>query len=96
MNNLKKAREDRNLSLQDLSDLFFEREGIRIGRSALDNYERGFQSPKIETWNKFANLFGVPTAYLMGVNETGSDVVSIHEELLAIKERMKAIEEMLK
>ena len=96
MNNLKKAREDRNLSLQDLSDLFFEREGIRIGRSALNDYERGFQSPKIETWNKFANLFGVPTAYIMGVNETGGDAVSIYDELLAIKEQMEAIKEMLR
>ena len=100
MNNLKKAREDRNLSLQDLSDLLFEREGVRIGRSSLNNYERGFQSPKIEIWNKLSNLFGIPTAYIMGVNETGGDMVSIpkaeYEELLAIKEQMEAIKEVLR
>ena len=100
MNNLRKLREDRNLSLQDLSDLFFEREGIRFGRSSLNNYERGIQSPKIETWTKFANLFDVPTAYIMGVNETDGDMVSIpkaeYEELLAIKEQMEVIKEILK
>ena len=62
----------------------------------MNNYERGFQSPKIETQNKLSDLFGIPTAYIMGVNKTDGDMVSIYDELLAIKKRVEAIEEMLR
>ncbi|EQA5381456.1 helix-turn-helix domain-containing protein [Enterococcus hirae] len=69
MNRIRYLRNQKNLSLQDLQDQLLEKEKIKIGRASLNNYERGTQTPKKETWEKIANFFGVDVAYLMGLSD---------------------------
>lgn len=38
-----------------------------IKRGTYSNYENGITEPKIDTWQKLANFFEVPTEYLMGL-----------------------------
>ena len=62
MNRLKELRENKGLSLEDLS------KEINIPKTSLSNYERYKREPKIEVWNKLAKYFDVSTAYLMGLD----------------------------
>ena len=39
---------------------------INIPASTLSQYERGVREPKLKTWEKLANFFGVSVAYLIG------------------------------
>jgi len=63
MNRLKEMRTEKNLSLDELSNL------IQIPKTSLSNYERGEREPKIETWKQLANFFEVDPAYLMGLSQ---------------------------
>lgn len=61
MNRIKELREQRNLTLRDLS----RKVGISFG--ALGNYENERREPKLDTWKKIANYFGVSVGYLQGL-----------------------------
>ena len=39
-----------------------------MSSSRISQYETGKREPKLETWNKLAEYFNVPTFYLMGLN----------------------------
>lgn len=49
--------------------------GKAIGLSdrAIAHYEKGIREPKLETWVKLADFFGVPTPYLQGVSDYTKD-----------------------
>ena len=66
MNRLKELREDSGLTLTELSKEL-AKSGISITPDALSKYERGDREPKIDTWQKLADFFKVPTEYLMGI-----------------------------
>ncbi len=57
---LKKLREDRHLTQQDVAD------GINVNGSTYKNYEYGRREPDLETVSKFADFYGVTTDYLLG------------------------------
>lgn len=40
-----------------------------IKRGTLNNYENGKTEPKLETWQKLADYFGVSVGYLQGIEE---------------------------
>lgn len=63
-NKIKQIREERNLSLNELS----EKAGIPY--QSLRNYEIEKREPKIEVWKKLANVLEVSPAYLMGLDNT--------------------------
>gem|GEM_PF-3674435 len=89
LNRLKELRELKNLSLDDLS------KSIDIPKTSLSNYERGNREPKIEIWEKIANFFDVPVAYLMGISNsrTNVDLFDFDKDSLP-KESRKALEEI--
>ena len=62
MNRIKELRQKNNLTLRGLGDK------VNMSSSRISQYETGKREPKLETWNKLAEYFNVPTFYLMGLN----------------------------
>ena len=86
MNRIKKLRQAKGLSLRDMS------EQVNMSYVTISQYERGKREPKIETWDKLAMFFQVPTSYLMGLSNdingwdewaknTGYSVKQIKDEI---------------
>lgn len=63
-NRIEALRKKTNLSRRKL--------GLKtnIPEASLRRYEAGETEPKIETWEKLANFFGVSTGYLMGLSDS--------------------------
>ncbi|UWI43856.1 helix-turn-helix transcriptional regulator [Lactobacillus paragasseri] len=65
---------------------------LNVSEQAIAYYEQGKREPKLETWNKLAMFFQVPTSYLMGLSNdingwdewakaTGYSVEQIKDEI---------------
>lgn len=59
-NRIKELRTKHNYTLDDME----EKTGIK--RGTYSNYENGKTEPKLETWQKLADFFGVSVPYLQG------------------------------
>lgn len=68
MNRLRELRKEKKLTLKEVS-FQLEQNNLKISPDALAKYERGDREPKLETWNKLAEYFKVPTSYLMGLSD---------------------------
>ena len=62
-NRIKELRTKHNYTLDDME----EKTGIK--RGTYSNYENGKTEPKLETWQKLADFFGVSIPYLQGYAE---------------------------
>ena len=60
MNRIKEVRKRKGLSLQQVAV------AVGVGNNTISRYETGKREPKLETWNKLADYFHVPVAYLKG------------------------------
>lgn len=60
-NRLKELRHEKNLSQTDIA------KALGVTRQAISLYEKSDREPKIDTWQKLADFFKVPTEYLMGI-----------------------------
>ena len=69
MNRIKELRQKNNLTLKELG------QKIGMANNTLSQYETGKREPKIETWNKLAEYFNVPTSYLMGLSDDDKTVI---------------------
>lgn len=65
-NRLKELRKEHGLTLKEVS-CELDQNKVKISPDALAKYERGDREPKIDTWQKLADFFKVPTEYLMGI-----------------------------
>lgn len=74
MNRLRECRQNKKLTLQQLSEELAKND-LTISADALAKYERADREPKIETWNKIADYFNVPVAYLQGSGWSQNEVV---------------------
>lgn len=79
MNRLKELRDEKKLSLEELS------KEIDIPKTSLSNYERGKREPKIDVWKQIADYFKVPVAYLMGLTDTKELEADIYKNGSLIK-----------
>lgn len=43
---------------------------VNLANNTLSQYERGIREPRMKTWEKLANFFGVSTGYLMGLSDS--------------------------
>ena len=86
MNRIKELREKNSLTLRGLG------KEINMSSSRISQYETKKREPKLETWNKLAEYFNVPTSYLMGLSDdvngwkewaenTGYSVKQIKDEI---------------
>ncbi len=67
-NRLKQLRKEKGLTLDEIQN----QTGIK--RGTFNNYEAGKTEPKLETWQKLADFFGVSVPYLQGIEtETYTD-----------------------
>ena len=71
MNRLKEQREKNNLTLRELG------KKINMSSSRISQYETGRREPKLETWQKLADFFGVSVSYLQGLTIDRRDVLKI-------------------
>ena len=69
-NRLRELRRSHGLTLKDTVEKVKEKEALIITADALAKYERGDREPKIETWQKLADYFGVSVTYIQGGLDT--------------------------
>lgn len=61
-NRILELRKKNNYTLADVAKV------LGVGTNTISRYEQGKREPKIETWDKLAMFFQVPTSYLMGLS----------------------------
>lgn len=66
-NRLKQLRKEKGLTLDEIQN----QTGIK--RGTFNNYEAGKTEPKLETWQKLADFFGVSVPYLQGIETSTED-----------------------
>lgn len=62
-NRIRELRAEKNISQQKLAD------EIGVTRQAVSLFEKGGRDPKLETWIKLADYFGVHVGYLQGIED---------------------------
>ena len=67
LNRIKELRNKNNLTLRALG------QKVNMSSSRLSQYETGKREPKLETWQKLADFFDVPTSYLQGFGISKKD-----------------------
>lgn len=74
-NRIRELRAEKNLSLMQLE------QELGISYFTLRRYEREETEPKLDTWLKLADYFGVPVGYLQGIEaKTGSTSELAHQK----------------
>ena len=63
LNRIKELRNKNNLTLRALG------QKVNMSSSRLSQYETGKREPKLETWQKLADFFGVSVPYLQGISD---------------------------
>lgn len=75
MNRIKELRKAEKLTVTELS------EALQIPQSTLTNYENGKRTPRDkETWQKIADYFNVPIAFIMGLSDHRKSFSQINKE----------------
>lgn len=74
-NNLKKLREENNLTQMEFAKLF------DVDRSTVSKWERGIYVPSVITLAKVATFFNIPIEDLTGKVETNDSLNEVKEEL---------------
>ena len=82
MNRIKEIRQEKKLSQKDLANK------LNISQQAISLYEKGGREPKLETWQKLADFFGVSVPYLQGISDIEDlEPVSTFEKFFASLEK---------
>ena len=71
LNRIKELRNKNNLTLRALG------QKVNMSSSRLSQYETGKREPKLETWQKLADFFGVSVPYLQGFGISKKDAINI-------------------
>lgn len=82
-NRIKELRLKRNKTQKEVG------EAIGLTDRAIAHYENGIREPKLETWQKLADFFGVSVSYLLGYRDSPNnnfDDIFLEETPYDIKE----------
>lgn len=81
-NRLKEIRTKKGLSLEQVG------KGVGLATNTISRYETGKREPKLETWQKLADFFGVSVPYLQGISDIEDlEPVSTFEKFFASLEK---------
>lgn len=81
-NRLKELRNKKHLTQKELG------EQLGMPNNTLSQYETGKREPKLETWQKLADFFGVSVPYLQGISDIEDlEPVSTFEKFFASLEK---------
>ena len=69
-NRLKEERTKRGLSLEQVG------KSVGLATNTISRYETGKREPKLETWKKLADFFGVSVPYLQGIDQTFKELTT--------------------
>lgn len=61
-NRIKELREEKGITLQQLGN------AVHLAPNTISQYETGKREPKLRTWQKLADYFGVSASYLQGID----------------------------
>lgn len=81
MNRLRELRKEKKLTLKEASEEL-KKNNLNISADALAKYERGDREPKLETWQKLADFFGVSVPYLQGIEPDFREVTEETKNIL--------------
>lgn len=87
-NKIRELRAERGLTLANLAN----NTGLAV--STISQYETGKRNPKLETWIKLADYFGVSAGYLQGIEDKYTGVMADSERQVRrnkIKENMAKV-----
>lgn len=87
-NKIRELRAERGLTLANLAN----NTGLAV--STISQYETGKRNPKLETWIKLADYFGVSVGYLQGIEDKYTGVMADSERQVRrnkIKENMAKV-----
>lgn len=73
-NRIKELRAEKGVTLTELED------STGLSTSAVSQYENGNRKPKIETWQKLADYFGVSVGYLQGIEDKSEPVSELEHQ----------------
>lgn len=76
-NRLKELRTKKHLTLKELG------EQLGMPNNTLSQYETGKREPKLETWQKLADFFGVSVPYLQGIEPDFHEVTEETKTIIA-------------
>jgi transcriptional regulator with XRE-family HTH domain len=76
MNRLRETRQEKKLTLKEVSDKLKAR-GVKVLPDSLAKYERGDREPKLETWQKLAAFFKVSVPYLQGLTFSKKEIAQM-------------------
>lgn len=74
-NRIKELREKKNLNQTELA------QKIEKSTNAISKYENGDRWPRIEDWQKLADIFGVPVTYLQGLDNPAKNFLDWGEQI---------------
>lgn len=79
LNRLKELRNQRGLTLNEVG------EEVGLKNNTLSQYENNKREPKLETWQKLAEFFGVTVPYLQGLEPSWNEKVTKIRKLVISK-----------
>ncbi|CAK1223882.1 hypothetical protein LMG30237_ALEAABJJ_00028 [Fructobacillus tropaeoli] len=93
-NRIRELRKKEGLTIAQLNEQL-AKAGLHVSYDTLSKYERNEREPKLATWQKLADFFGVPVGYLQG-----QDVIVLDELVNSFKntdsETLEELKEALK
>lgn len=92
-NRIRELRKEKGLTLKELSQQLKDK-GTPLSASSLIKYERGERNPKLETWIKLADFFGVSVSYLQGISNNRITIQTVDKYLIDKKSKDEPINYM--
>ena len=92
-NRIRELRKEKGLTLKELSQQLKDK-GTPLSASSSIKYERGERNPKLETWIKLADFFGVSVSYLQGISNNRITIQTVDKYLIDKKSKDEPINYM--